>query len=69
MGFTEILTVLFVVLKGLGYLHWSWWLVFSPELIAVAFYVILLIGGIASIRSSIKRGRWLYVSCISHDHN
>lgn len=40
MGFTEILTIVLVVLKAIGYLHWSWWLVFTPELVAVAFYTI-----------------------------
>ena len=44
MGFTEILTIIFVVLKLIGIISWSWWLVFMPEIIAVALYVLFLIG-------------------------
>lgn len=43
MGFTEILTLIFVVLKCLGIITWSWWVVFSPELVALVLYVIILI--------------------------
>ncbi len=43
MGFTEILTLIFVVLKCLGIITWSWWVVFSPELVALVFYVIISI--------------------------
>lgn len=28
MGFTEILTIIFVLLKVFGVISWSWWLVF-----------------------------------------
>lgn len=43
MGFTEVLTIVFVVLKLLGKIDWSWWLVLLPEIIAVAIYIILCI--------------------------
>lgn len=43
MGFAEVLTVVFVVLKLLGKIDWSWWLVLLPEIIAVAIYIILCI--------------------------
>ena len=33
MGFTEILTIIFVLLKVFGVISWSWWLVFLPEII------------------------------------
>ena len=38
MGFTEILTIVFVVLKLIGVISWSWWLVLLPEIIAVVLY-------------------------------
>lgn len=30
LGFLSILTLIFVVAKILGFLSWSWWLVFLP---------------------------------------
>lgn len=43
MGFTEFLTVVFIVLKLIGVIGWSWWLVLLPEIIAVAFYIALFL--------------------------
>lgn len=40
MGFTEILTLIFIVLKVLNVITWSWWLVFLPEIIAFVFYLV-----------------------------
>lgn len=42
MGFTEILTIIFVLLKAFGVVSWSWWIVFLPEIIAVALYILVL---------------------------
>ena len=42
IGFVGLLTILFIGLKLTGYIAWSWWLVFSPILVAAAF--VLLIG-------------------------
>lgn len=33
MGFGGLLTIIFVIFKILGYLDWSWWLVFLPYII------------------------------------
>lgn len=41
MGILEVLTVVFVVLKLLGIITWSWWLVLSPIILAVVLYVII----------------------------
>lgn len=43
MGFTEVLTIIFVVCKLLGIIVWPWWIVLLPEIIAVAFYAIFVI--------------------------
>lgn len=43
MGFTEILTLIFIVLKLAGVIAWSWWAVFSPMLISVVIYVAIAI--------------------------
>lgn len=42
MGFTEALTIVFIVLKLMGIITWSWWLVLLPELIAGALYLIFV---------------------------
>lgn len=44
MGLLETLTVVFIVLKLLGVIAWSWWLVFSPVLIALALYLVIVVG-------------------------
>ncbi len=43
MGITEILTIVFVVLKLLKVINWHWLLVLSPELLALVVYVIIVI--------------------------
>lgn len=43
MGFFEVLTLIFVVLKLTGQIDWSWWLVLLPEIIAVAIYIICFV--------------------------
>lgn len=42
MGILEVLTVLFVVLKSMNVIAWSWWTVFLPEIIATALYIVLI---------------------------
>ena len=47
IGFTGLLTIVFVILKLLGKIDWSWWWVLSPIwisfLLVMVFFVILLI--------------------------
>jgi hypothetical protein len=43
MGFTEILTIVFIVLKLLGVIEWSWFLVLLPEIIAFVIYIGIII--------------------------
>ena len=57
MLFTEILTIIFVVLKLIGTIDWSWWLVLLPEIIAAVFYLIVFIAGLMSVRSTKSRYR------------
>lgn len=40
MGFLELLTLIFIVLKLTGAIDWSWWMVLLPELIAIVGYLI-----------------------------
>lgn len=49
MGFTGALTILFVALKLLNKIDWSWWWVLSPiwisALIGIVILIILIIVG------------------------
>lgn len=42
MGILEVLTVIFVVLKCMNIIAWSWWAVFLPEIIVIALYIVLI---------------------------
>ena len=47
MGILEVLTLIFIVLKAVGVISWSWWLVLSPILLPFAIGLLLLaIGGL-----------------------
>lgn len=54
MGFTEILTIIFVLLKVFGVISWSWWLVFLPEIIAAVFYIIVVIASVMGMNKTRK---------------
>lgn len=48
MGFTEILTIIFIVLKLLGVITWAWWVCLLPEIIAGVLYVIVVVAQLQS---------------------
>lgn len=53
MGILEILTIIFVVLKVLGLITWSWWLVFAPLWAGYAVVLIawaLLVGAFSGLK-------------------
>ena len=56
LGIVSVLTIVFIVLKLLGAIQWSWIWVLSPiwisAVIAVAVFSVILIGG------RIKKGKW-----------
>jgi len=43
IGFTGFLTLLFITLKLLGKISWSWWWVYSPLWIPIVILLILSI--------------------------
>ena len=43
MGFTEVLTIVFIVLKLIGIINWSWILVLLPEIIMIIIYIIVIL--------------------------
>ena len=55
MGFTEILTIIFIVLKVLDLVSWSWWIVFLPEIIGVGLYMIIFFAGLLGVKKTTER--------------
>lgn len=43
IGFTGLLTIVFIVLKLIGTINWSWWWVLSPLWISAGLYILLII--------------------------
>ena len=41
MGIPEILTLIFVTLKLLHFITWSWWAVFSPEIFSCVVGILI----------------------------
>lgn len=50
MGFCEILTLAFIVLKLIGAIDWSWFFVILPELLKITFFGICIILTILGFR-------------------
>lgn len=50
MGFSEVLTLIFITLKLTHYIDWSWWWVLSPTLIT--WGLIVIFGGIYLLLTS-----------------
>ena len=53
LSFTTVLLIIFIVLKLVGSIAWSWWWVLSPLWIPIAFWLILIFIGliIASVEA------------------
>lgn len=45
MGMLNILTIVFIALKLMGYIDWSWWLVLMPTIVNVllVLYVVVVV--------------------------
>ena len=43
IGFTGVLTIVFIILKLCGIIAWSWWWVLSPLWISAILWVIVLV--------------------------
>lgn len=46
IGFTELLTIVFIVLKLTGFIDWSWWWVLSPMWISFIILIVVVVGGV-----------------------
>jgi len=53
LGFTSILTLIFITLKLTGNIDWSWWLVLAPTILSIAigliFFAIFMIAFIVAV--------------------
>lgn len=67
MGITELLTITFVILKCLGKINWSWWIVFLPEMIAAVLYIIVAIYKNYVIRKTTKHFNNSFKSFLNDD--
>lgn len=41
MGILSVLTIIFAIAKLLGFIAWSWWLVFTPLIIEVLIGIVV----------------------------
>ena len=62
IGFTGLLTIVFIVLKLLGKISWSWWWVLSPiwisaGLVVLVSIIVLTVAGIFVYLEE-KRNKW-----------
>lgn len=49
VGFTGLLTILFVALRLTGFIDWPWWVVLSPLWAGAALYVLVFVIALAVI--------------------
>jgi len=58
LGFTAVLLIIFIVLKLVGLIAWSWWWVLSPLWIPIALWLVLVfIVLIAAVVKALRYGR------------
>ena len=67
LGFSGVLTIIFIVLKLVGVIDWSWWWVVSPTLINIGvcllfviIYTIYLIHKQKTYDSVRKKDKWKF---------
>jgi len=46
IGFSSLLTIVFIVLKLIGKIDWSWWWVLSPMWIGFLLVILVIIGAL-----------------------
>lgn len=59
IGFAGLLTIVFITLKLLGKIDWSWWWVLSPLWLGLVFaiVVVVLVLGVALVIALVKGGK------------
>jgi hypothetical protein len=47
----SLLTIVFIVLKLVGTINWSWWLVLAPSIVGIVLWVLaIVVYAIASVK-------------------
>lgn len=59
LGLANVLTVIFVIAKLTGAIHWSWWLVFLPTIISVGLGLTILCGGLLFLLIAAVIAYWI----------
>ena len=60
IGLSGVLLIVFIVLKLVGTIDWSWWWVLSPLWIDLVIYLLVVVGATIYVgrqEKKIKRGR------------
>lgn len=59
IGFVGLLTIVFITLKLLGKIDWSWWWVLSPLWLSLVFavVVVVLVIGVVWLITLVKGGK------------
>lgn len=60
MGILELLTIVFIVLKLIGVIDWSWLLVLLPTIISVTFYILWFIGSVIFFTKAAKKQKRMF---------
>ena len=50
IGFFGVLTIVFIVLKLVGTINWSWWWVLSPLWIGIILWLIVIVACVIYIK-------------------
>jgi membrane protein YdbS with pleckstrin-like domain len=56
IGFTGLLTIVFIVLKLTKYIDWSWWWVLSPIWIGAAIALVFVLVAVLAVIVAEKMG-------------
>lgn len=60
IGLSGVLLIVFIVLKLVGTINWSWWWVLSPLWIDLVIYLLVVVGATIYVgrqEKKIKRGK------------
>lgn len=61
LGLSSVLTIVFIVLKLVGVINWSWWWVLFPTLIEIGLVIVILIIYVICVTCEIKKDDTFYV--------
>ena len=63
LGLSSVLTIIFIVLKLVGVINWSWWWVFAPTWIGIILWILVLVcivGYNAYVITRSEKDKWKF---------